>query len=689
MPAAGTVPVSTAPVGAARKEGTTDVSDLGLTVPADTMRSLADAKEDTGKQVKLANDGPVVVWFKNDLRLDDHPGLVRALATGRPVIPLFVLDWTLHKPNTVGRSVLLGAVKALRKALEERGSTLVVREGPAPATVANFVRDVGAAAVVAESDVEHAWRDALSTAQEEIVELLANVGSTSAPPHVQLWTAPLYDPALFLDSYPEHGRRRGPAAAPVDAPDALPPLPAGIDAGAIPDGAGGGATHGAPLGLNHLPFVQSDVDGAQLSEEIERVWAGGEAGAREALAAYLRADDGGPRTPLGRKLAALTPLLEAPQGPGGSFTSLFAGALALGTLSPRRVHAEAVQYGRDRNGGNYGATPATRAAISASDTWEFHRQMGLVAANSDATGPSGAPLRHWRWRGVLSDYVFVEGAGGKGAGRPAVLLVHGFGAFSEHWRRNTAELAARGYDVWACTLPGFGRSQKSPMLYTQYLWSDFVGDFAREVVGRPAVVAGNSIGGYISALAAARDPQQFAGLVLVNSAGVIRAGYEQERPVPPSPNPLAVELGSRALFLYLQFGIKSTLQRVYPVQPQFADEWLAEEIERASRDPGALDVFKSSAWLPTPWPLNYCVDQFGGPTMVLQGVLDPLNDAGARANEIERMCPDVRVERLQAGHCPHDEVPETVNEKMDDFIRGIEAGGARTRATASAVSTSA
>lgn len=46
---------------------------------------------------------------------------------------------------------------------------------------------------------------------------------------------------------------------------------------------------------------------------------------------------------------------------------------------------------------------------------------------------------------------------------------------------------------------------------------DFVRDFLVGVVGRPAVLAGNSIGGFISASAAADYPELVAGLALVNT----------------------------------------------------------------------------------------------------------------------------------------------------------------------------
>lgn len=38
----------------------------------------------------------VQVWFKQDLRLDDHPGLDQALASGASVVPLFCFDPALY-----------------------------------------------------------------------------------------------------------------------------------------------------------------------------------------------------------------------------------------------------------------------------------------------------------------------------------------------------------------------------------------------------------------------------------------------------------------------------------------------------------------------------------------------------------------------------------------------------------------
>ena len=67
--------------------------------------------------------------------------------------------------------------------------------------------------------------------------------------------------------------------------------------------------------------------------------------------------------------------------------------------------------------------------------------------------------------------------------------------------------------VYAPTIPGFGRSEKPAIAYSQMLWLDFLRDFVVEVVRRPVVVVGNSIGGFISASLAAACPSIVKGKI--------------------------------------------------------------------------------------------------------------------------------------------------------------------------------
>jgi len=78
---------------------------------------------------------------------------------------------------------------------------------------------------------------------------------------------------------------------------------------------------------------------------------------------------------------------------------------------------------------------------------------------------------------------------------PAILLVHGFGAFHGHYRDNLCSIAEDGNRVWAITLLGFGKSEKPNIVYSELMWAELLRDFIIEVVGEPAHLVGNSMGG--------------------------------------------------------------------------------------------------------------------------------------------------------------------------------------------------
>jgi hypothetical protein len=138
----------------------------------------------------------------------------------------------------------------------------------------------------------------------------------------------------------------------------------------------------------------------------------------------------------------------------------------------------------------------------------------------------------------------------------------------------------------------------------------------------------------------------------------------------------------------------------------------------------AARLCRSVFYLPKPRPLSHLVaDLWRGPTLVLQGALDPLNDAkgseeshdaaindagrlsvsahascatahvcaycamlhdirvdapcvpsdgacgpAGRAEALRKCCPNVDVKLLNAGHCPHDEAPTAVNEALLEFL---------------------
>lgn len=185
------------------------------------------------------------------------------------------------------------------------------------------------------------------------------------------------------------------------------------------------------------------------------------------------------------------------------------------------------------------------------------------------------------------------------------------------------------------------------------------------------VVVGNSIGGYTSAVMASKASRKVAGLVLLNSAGPIGVDHKQQGDViedkKKPPPQFIIDLTSKILFTYLQNNAKEILGRCYPTNPQAADHGLASEIRKCSNDPGSLYVFQSVFFLPKPEPLNVLCTKFGRPVLILQGSLDPLNDAVGRAKKLNSLIPRSTLVFLESGHCPHDESPEQVNKAIMEF----------------------
>ncbi len=101
--------------------------------------------------VEHGKAAPVIVWFRQDLRLGDNPALAAACASGRPVVPLYVLD-----DDTPGVWRLGGAahwwlhmsLAALGADLAHRGALLVLRRGRAEEVIPALARELGASGLL-------------------------------------------------------------------------------------------------------------------------------------------------------------------------------------------------------------------------------------------------------------------------------------------------------------------------------------------------------------------------------------------------------------------------------------------------------------------------------------------------------------------------------------------------------------
>jgi deoxyribodipyrimidine photo-lyase len=90
---------------------------------------------------------PIILWFRRDLRLADHPALTAACASGRPVIPVFILDETTETLGAAPKFRFERGVEVFAATLALRGSRLTMRRGPALHVIQKLVAETGAGAV--------------------------------------------------------------------------------------------------------------------------------------------------------------------------------------------------------------------------------------------------------------------------------------------------------------------------------------------------------------------------------------------------------------------------------------------------------------------------------------------------------------------------------------------------------------
>ncbi|MGI8839636.1 MAG: cryptochrome/photolyase family protein [Caulobacteraceae bacterium] len=94
----------------------------------------------------MSTDPPIVVWFRQDLRLADNPALSEAAASGRPVIALYILDDSpgVRAAGAASRWWLEKSLTALAADLASLGGMLVLKKGAARRVLGELIAETGA-----------------------------------------------------------------------------------------------------------------------------------------------------------------------------------------------------------------------------------------------------------------------------------------------------------------------------------------------------------------------------------------------------------------------------------------------------------------------------------------------------------------------------------------------------------------
>ena len=263
----------------------------------------------------------------------------------------------------------------------------------------------------------------------------------------------------------------------------------------------------------------------------------------------------------------------------------------------------------------------------------------------------------------------------------AILLIHGFGASTDHWRYNIPILSKK-YEVHAFDLLGFGKSPKPTDIdYSGSLWKDQVIAYVKEVIQKPTIIVGNSLGGYAALAAGSSLNELSAGVILLNAAGY----FSEEKLIQKNILQTSLETVAgiflknivlqRLIFENMRkpTNIRKTLKQVYLDKTNVNDE-LVNSIRNPSLDFGAFNVFRSvfNPSGPQGEPLDKLFNKLSSPLLLLWGSKDPWMNTPKKRNLYKQFTPKETTEiLLEAGHCPHDEVPDLVNKYILDWIDSL------------------
>ncbi len=106
-----------------------------------------------------AVSGIQIVWFKRDLRVDDHRPLIEAARRG-PVLPLYVVEpdyWRLPDSSLRQQDFIAESLIALHAALARLGQGLLIETGSVIEVLARLHRSHSIAAVHAHEETGNAW----------------------------------------------------------------------------------------------------------------------------------------------------------------------------------------------------------------------------------------------------------------------------------------------------------------------------------------------------------------------------------------------------------------------------------------------------------------------------------------------------------------------------------------------------
>lgn len=279
--------------------------------------------------------------------------------------------------------------------------------------------------------------------------------------------------------------------------------------------------------------------------------------------------------------------------------------------------------------------------------------------------PLGGERRSYEWRGHSVAYVV------SGSGRPIVFIhsIHA-AAWSSEWRFTVPAVAER-YATYAIDLLGFGASDRPPIDYTSELYLALLRDFLRDVIGKPCVLVGSSLGGTYALAIASQAPTYARAVCAVGPAGVSRLAEPGGRMSALAGRMLRSRVPGEALFdtLMSRSTIRTFLKKIYSKPEAITDE-IVELFWLSAHRPGARFAVAAFVGMQLNCDLRPLLPHLTRPFLLLWGERarqSPMSEA----LPLRALAPNSQFAMMPGGDLPHEERPDVFNTTLLHFLDGL------------------
>lgn len=239
-----------------------------------------------------------------------------------------------------------------------------------------------------------------------------------------------------------------------------------------------------------------------------------------------------------------------------------------------------------------------------------------------------------------------------------VILLHGMGGSGDTSWMFTAPALAANYHVITPDQVGFGKSDKPFLNYRIATYVDFLDKFMSELKIEKASLIGNSMGGWVSVMYAAKYPAKVEKLVLVDAGG-----YAPPKGFDYAALQLNINPSTRD-------GVRAMVKQLFYNSAMFSSDAAVDNfiaLRVAANDGHAIQSLIKNAEHANDY-FDTQVKEIKQPTLIVWGKQDgvtPMTDA-------ERLNRDITGSELvvfdQAGHFPQVEKAADFNKKVLEFL---------------------